>query len=168
MSVRLVPERPLPPYAFVPGRSPHPVSDPAGHSFGAAPPPPSRLVPERWAANTTYLYGLDLFNAGFYWEAHVEFEALWLGEGRKGVVADFLKGLIHLAAAGVKRLEGRLQGVAGHAARAAELWRNVARSLEPAQEVFLGLPLAGLIDRAAAIARAGWPDTPPLLLASLP
>src|SRR4051794_23916492 len=32
--VRLLPDEPLPPYSFVPGRFPHPVRDPAGHSFG--------------------------------------------------------------------------------------------------------------------------------------
>ena len=30
---RLLPERPFPPYAYVPGRFPHPVRDPQGHSF---------------------------------------------------------------------------------------------------------------------------------------
>src|SRR5436190_73921 len=126
---RLVPEEPLPPYAFVPGRFPHPESDPAGHSFGSDRAPTAALDPERWEASKPYLYGLDLFNAGFYWESHVAWESLWLAAQRKGVVADFLKGLIQLAAAGVKHAEGKPQGVQSHASRAAELWREVAQSL---------------------------------------
>ena len=37
---RLVPDRPLPPYAYLPGRYPHPVRDPLGHSFGCKPDEP--------------------------------------------------------------------------------------------------------------------------------
>ena len=121
MARRLIPDRPFPAYAFVPGRCPHPISDPAGHSFGASPAPSAPVKPEQWAANPTYLYGLDLFNAGYYWESHVEFESLWMACGRQGVVAAFLKGLIQLAAAGVKHGEGRPVGVKSHAGRAAEL-----------------------------------------------
>jgi uncharacterized protein len=164
MTVRLVPDRPLPPYSFVPGRFPHPVSDPAGHSFGARPPLPCALDPQEWAANQTYLYGLDLFNASCYWEAHVEFESLWLACGRKGVVAEFLKGLIKLAAAGVKHLEGRPPGVQSHAGRAATLWREVAHALGAGQDHFLGLDIQRLVDLATMISRQGWPVTPPLLL----
>jgi type II secretory pathway pseudopilin PulG len=45
---RLVPDEPLPAYAFVPGRFPHPISDPAGHSFGKEPAVPPQVDPERW------------------------------------------------------------------------------------------------------------------------
>ena len=68
MTIRLVPDEPLPPYSFVPGRSPHPISDPAGHSFGHRPQQPPELEPEQWATSKTYLFGIDLFNAGYYWE----------------------------------------------------------------------------------------------------
>src|SRR5581483_4448923 len=110
---------------FVPGRTPHPKSDPAGHSYGVKAPPVAPLDPERWRECQPYLYGLDLFNGQFYWEAHEQFEALWHAAGRSGVVADFLKGLIQLAATGVKHLEGRPVGVTSHAARAAELWQGI-------------------------------------------
>src|SRR3954452_20236915 len=93
---RLVPDEPLPPYTFVPGRTPHPVSDPTGHSFGVTPHQPPELDPEQWAANRTYLFGIDLFNAGYYWEAHEQWEALWHACGRRGATATFLKALIQL------------------------------------------------------------------------
>jgi hypothetical protein len=63
---RLVPEQPLPLYTFVPGQSPHPFSDPAGHSFGNKPSLPGRLDPEQWAASRAYLYAFDLFNQRYY------------------------------------------------------------------------------------------------------
>ena len=154
---RLIPEQPFPPYAFIPGRFPHPESDPAGHSFGKKRSSAAALDPERWMANKTYLYGLDLFNAGFFWESHVEFESLWLGAGRKGPVADFLKALIQLAAAGVKHLEGNPTGVNNHARRAAELWQGVAKTLGT-DDVFLGLRLHELIGIAENVLRRGWPQ----------
>ena len=40
-----------------------------------------------------YLFSLDLYNFGFYWESHVGFEALWNKAGRTGFVADLLKAL---------------------------------------------------------------------------
>jgi hypothetical protein len=159
---RLAPEEPFPPYAFVPGRFPHPESDPAGHSFGKGRGASAALDPERWQASKAYLYGLDLFNAGFFWESHVEWESLWLAAGRKGAVADFLKGLIKLAAVGVKHREGKPAGVRSHARRAAELWRAVSRGGE--EGCWCGLRLEKLIELAEAISRDGWPAQPPRLL----
>ena len=124
---RLVPNRPLPPYAYVPGLSPHPASDPAGHSHGA-PPPAAALAADKWQECEEYLFGFDLFNAGYYWEAHEAWEACWHAVGRKGRAADLLKGLIRLAACGVKAREDRLDGVASHAAAAARLFRAVAET----------------------------------------
>jgi hypothetical protein len=164
---RLIPNEPLPPYAYVPGRFPHPESDPAGHSFGAPRPMPAPLSPEDWSASQPYLRGLDLFNHRYYWESHVEFEGLWLACGRRGIVAAFLKGLIKLAAAGVKHLEEKPRGVKSHAGRAAELWREVAREVGE-EVVFLGFRLRELIALADAIDRDGWPAWGPFLLPALP
>ena len=72
-----------------------------------------------------FRYGVDLFNHGYYWEAHEAWEGVWHACGRRGRLADFLKGLIHLAAAGVKSREGNLNGVVKHAERAKELFEIV-------------------------------------------
>jgi hypothetical protein len=160
---RLVPDERLPPYAFVRGRFPHPESDPAGHSFGAHRDPAEPFDPDRWEASRAYLYGLDLFNSCFYWESHVAWESLWVAAERKGPVADFLKGLIHLGAAGVKNAEGKPQGVNSHAARAAELWQHLARGRTSGETPFAGFSLMSLIAQEEAIRREGWPATPPFL-----
>jgi hypothetical protein len=164
---RLVPDEPFPPYAFVPGRFPHPTGDPAGHSFGATPAAPAKVDPDGWPECRPYLYGIDLFNGGYYWESHVAWESLWLACGRRGTEADFLKGLIKLAAAGVKALEGAPAGVKSHSGRAAELWRKVIQSLEKEPEFFMGLRLRELIGVAETIHRNGWPAQPSLLVPDL-
>jgi uncharacterized protein len=119
---RYAPDIAFPAYAYVPGQQPHPVRDPQGHSFGKVEevvPCPDPLELERVHL---FRFAVDLFNHGYYWEAHEAWEVLWHAFGRTGAVADFLKGLIHLAAAGVKAREGRLNGVERHAERAKVLF----------------------------------------------
>ncbi len=159
---RLTPELDFPPYTFVPGQSPHPISDPRGHRYGLPAGAPEALDPDAWRNCRGYLYGIDLFNAGFYWEAHEQWEALWLSAGRHGALADFLKALIKLAAAGVKRLEGRPGGVVSHAQRAADLLRPLAAG----QSQLAGLRLAELLALAETIAQGAWPTGGPALTVS--
>ncbi len=154
---RLVPDEPLPPYSYVTGRFPHPTRDPRGHGFGHAPARPAPVDPSDWRRSRAYLLGCDLFNLGYYWEAHETWEGLWHACGRRGASADFLKGLIKLAAAGVKAREGRPQGVARHAARAAELFANVRAGRS--ERVYLGLDLDWLTSIAGRLASS--PISPP-------
>jgi hypothetical protein len=148
---RYLPDRPLPPYTYVPGRVPHPVTDPAGHQFGPMPEPAATIDPDHWQTNGAYLYGIDLFNNGYYWEAHEAWESLWHLSGRKGTTADFLKGLIKLAAAGVKVREGNRRGVRSHAANAAALFHRTAERLGRNGARYLGLCLDELITFADSI-----------------
>jgi hypothetical protein len=160
---RLVPDLPFPRYAHVPGQTPHPHSDPRGHSYGPPAAPAAPLDPAHWPESRVYLYGLDLFNHGYYWEAHEAWEGLWHACGRAGTVADLLKGLIKLAAAGVKHREGRPAGVRSHAGRAERLVRAVAAAVGGEQPHLLGLDLGGLARLAESIHRDGWPAEPPVL-----
>ncbi|MFV0446655.1 MAG: DUF309 domain-containing protein [Planctomycetaceae bacterium] len=156
--------RPLPRYTHVPGRTPHPINDPDGHSFGLAIGSPCPLDPDRPERSADYLRGIALFNAGYYWEAHEVWEELWHAAGRRGTVARFLKGLIKLAAAGVKQYEGRPVGVQRHAERAVQLLSEVARAVSP-NAIYAGLPLAALTSLAAAVTVASpesWNGSPPL------
>lgn len=110
----MTPERltstPFPPYAYRPGRHPHPIRSPLGHMFGKDR-PPSRFDPERWQESAEYLFGIDLFNARYFWEAHEAWEGLWHALGRRGPFAGILEGLIQIAAAHIKSEEGRMTGV---------------------------------------------------------
>ena len=62
-----------------------------------------------------------MFHNGYYWEAHEVWERVWNALGRHGPQADFIKGFIKLAAAGVKLGERNPKGVQRHLARAMEL-----------------------------------------------
>ena len=149
---RYCPQRALPPYSYVTGLFLHPTRDQRGHSFGKHEPPPSPLLEELHRENEVYAYALDLFNHGFYWEAHEAWESLWHAAGRHGATADFLKGLIKFAAAGVKAREGRPAGVKQHAERAADLFSSVRHADGPHATTRFGLDLAKLIREARDIA----------------
>lgn len=124
---RLSVNRQWPPYTHIPGVTPHPINDPRGHSFGVQ--HTERTVTagslEDLCQEPECQRGLALFDRGYYWEAHEEWEALWQALGRTGPRADFIKGLIKLAAAGVKVREHQPNGITRHAERARELFEIV-------------------------------------------
>jgi hypothetical protein len=126
-------DKPLPPYSYVPGFTPHPVSDPRGHMHGHRAETPAALDPARWDESAAYRYGVDLFNHGFYWEAHEAWESLWHAAGRSGPVAIWLKALIKLAAAAVKVREGNSAGAMRHAGRCNQLLRELHAENSPNQ-----------------------------------
>lgn len=141
---RLLPDEALPPYAYLPRQTPHPTRDPAGHSYGHQTVPLAALDVSRWNECRPYLRGIDLFNHGYYWEAHEAWESLWHACGRTGLTADFLRGLIRLTAAGFKSRQGHPAGVSRHAAAAAQLFAQVAAGLAGEQPCYMGLSLAEL------------------------
>lgn len=159
-TIRYCPQRELPPYSYVPGQGlAHPTGTPEGHSFERHEPPARALDEATWRQNETWLYAIDLFNHGYYWEAHEAWEALWHAAGRRGLTADLLKGLIKLTAAGVKSREGRPAGVRQHAARAAELLAGAKALGERA----FGLSI-GEIETAARNIAADGNFSPPRML----
>ena len=99
-------ERAFPPYRFVPGKSPHPTRDPAGHSYHEHPEPLATFDTAQWQNCQEYLYGIDLFNQGYWWEAHEALEALWVAAGRETETGQFLQGLILIAVAHLKMFQG--------------------------------------------------------------
>ena len=138
---RLLPARQLPPYSYVSRKFLHPTRDMAGHSYGREEPKASLSHEEEWCECEAYLWGIDLFNSGYYWEAHEAWEAVWHATGRSGTMADFCKALIKFAAAGVKAREGRTEGVKQHAQRARQLLESVATQIGSGQDRFMGLSL---------------------------
>ncbi len=145
---RLLPARPLPRYAYVPGKFPHPRREPQGHSYGAEEPRPSLDQAKDWRGSEAYWWGIDLFNSGYYWEAHEAWEAVWHATGHRGTMANFCKALIKLAAAGVKAREGRANGVRRHAQRARQLLESVATQIGSGPQRFMGLSLPALVQHA--------------------
>lgn len=142
---RFSPDRPLPPYAYLPGHHPHPTRDPDGHSFGNESYFLEAPDPTRWRDCDDYLYGIDLFNYGFYWEAHEAWEGLWHAFDRRSGTANYLQGLINFAAAGLKVRWGNIRGVRGNAHTAARLFATAARLLGPDCERYMGLEVQVLL-----------------------
>ena len=93
---RHLPEVAFPPYAYVPGRTPHPVKDPDGHMRGEEP-------------VGGFLRGIDLYHAGYLWEAHEAWEGLWKAT-TEPVPREFLQALIQIAAALLKAHVGEETG----------------------------------------------------------
>lgn len=103
-------DRPFPAYRHLPGTTPHPERDRHGHMYGVRLPPAVGLTAEGWSKNEDYLFGVDLFNAGYYWEAHTYWERLWAVDGIEPEARDFLQGLVQLAAACLKCKLGEIGG----------------------------------------------------------
>ncbi len=151
------PARNRPPYSYVPGGPfPHPIREPGGHMSGHRSEPVPPISGDDWRDSPSYLRGIDLFNDGYYWEAHEAWEPIWHALGRTGPRADAIRALIKLAAAGVKVREGQPHGVATHAGRAGDLFEGVAR--EVGGRLF-GLDLIGMAGVAQRIAERPPVDT---------
>src|SRR5436189_5422372 len=93
----------LPSYTYVPGSStPHPIRHPQGHSYGRKNRTVKPLSAENWQENRSFLLAIDLFNPGYYWEAHAEWHRLLRASGNASRVARVVKGLPWMAAAGAE------------------------------------------------------------------
>ena len=71
-------EEHLPVYRHVPGLTPHPVRHRDGHMYGQKMVPWSggTVLPEGWSQCPPYLFGVDLFNRSYFWEAHESWEEI--------------------------------------------------------------------------------------------
>ena len=98
----------LPPAPHYPGRNPRP--DPA--FFAPALSGLEGLSPVELAASPAFAGGLAAFRAGYYWEAHEFWEAVWSALPQASAERELMRGLIQLANAGLKRRMGREGAVA--------------------------------------------------------
>jgi hypothetical protein len=140
---RWLPQKSLPPYPYLPGKNPHPVRDPAGHSYHVEPIPVSA---EGSLGSDAFLWGLDLFNHGYYWEAHEAWEGLWRVADRDGPLRMLFKGLILLSAARVKIRERKHAAAQRHAKRAAALLRQLMKVPDRAFERALSMSPTALAE----------------------
>lgn len=161
---RYAPQRPFPPYAFLPGRDPHPERDPGGHSFGAPHAPSAYVRSEAWRANEAYLFGVDLYNHGYLWEAHEAWEGIWHPSKHDELQAEHLQGLIQCAAASLKIAMEQPRGLEKLAAFGTARLERVAHQSGGS---FMGLDLHEFVAafRAfAASAPSGVDERPRILL----
>ncbi len=132
-------ERPFPRYRFVPGLTPHPRRHPQGQAYGIPERPPPRFEPGDWRNNEVYRQGIDLYNFAYWWECHEALEGLWHLTGHQGSEAQFLQGVIQVAAANLRRHLGTPGG-------ARRLGREAVGRLESVGlAVYMGVRLAPFI-----------------------
>ena len=114
--------RDFPSYRYVPGLHPHPTNSPKGHSYGEDDGDHNKWDSNLWKDNDDYLFGIDLYNYHYYWEAHEAWEGLWIASVRNSSEHRFLQGLIKVGAAllKIRMAEYEIQDLIGA--------RNLARS----------------------------------------
>lgn len=145
----------FPAYRFVPGRDPHPTSDTRGHSYhppGTPVPSVTYVPPGEWKTSTDYLFGCDLYNHAYWWEAHEAWEGLWQLTDKKAVQGRFLQGLIQASACHLKRFLGGVPGVERLSRTSLTYLHGVIDELngELNGEPFMGLDLVAFVAQLEA------------------
>lgn len=130
---------------YTPGHTPRPA--PAALEAAA-------LDPDDPAANRVFAEGLSRMAAGYYWEAHECFEAVWHASGRRTPVGHVLQGLVRVCAGAVKARQGQPAGVQSHGEGAAAHFRAAQQATGRAQ-------LAGLDLEPWAAWAEQWAQHPP-------
>jgi uncharacterized protein len=137
--------RPFPAYRYVPGLHAHPTRDPGGHSYEPAPVLNRHApwAPDDWRTLDDWLYGIDLFNRFYFWEAHEAWEGLWAAADRDSAPALMLQGLIQIAAALLKTHMGVAAGAHSLSAEGLDKLQRAA-TLQPS---LMGLDLCTAVKR---------------------
>ena len=125
----------LPPYTYVPGHWPHPTRDADGHSVELEAGTPTNLDLRDWESCNNYRRGIQLFNHGYYWEAHEAWEGIWRLNKKSGPQAQLLQGLIKVAAAGIKIRQGHAKAARSLLTQSAKHFQRV---MEKHLEKFAG------------------------------
>ena len=109
LSVRL-----LPPYRYLLDEGPHPRRHPEGYAHGKPAPEcgseAQRLEAGRWWECAEYCWGVDLYNHGYWWEAHEAWEGVWACFALDHALRHALQCLIQVSAAHLQRAREILAG----------------------------------------------------------
>ncbi|MBI4455122.1 MAG: DUF309 domain-containing protein [Acidobacteria bacterium] len=159
--------RDFPPYRHLPGVTPHPRLHSRGHQFGKKEVLLEPFNVASWWLSQPYLYGVDLYNFAYFWEAHEAWEEIWRTTERNDLPERFLKGVIQLAAALLKRHQGFSRGMSHLSRRGLDRLRAVAE----VHTDYAGVDLADYIRRMQQVFaesdRSGWPTDPRIYLKGL-
>jgi len=145
---RLVPTADYPQYRHVPGKTPHPERDEKGHSFGLTITSGGPVTEENWRKHNAYLRGIDLYHAGYLWEAHEAWEGPWKQSEPDSLEANLLQALILIAAAQLKVHVCNPAGARTHSQAARwRLARIRSKGFQGERARFLGIDIADLIEQ---------------------
>ena len=137
--IRYCPQRPFPPYRHVPGVTPHPIRDPEGHSYGLEDDDSPVSLPANWRQTEDYLYGVDLYNFAYWWEAHEAWEGLW--NKTEDDCRLFLQGLIQISAALIKVHMRQLRGLQSLSTNGRNKLHQVLTNLNDPIGMYMGMNL---------------------------
>ncbi len=128
---------PFPSYRHLPGHTIHPARNPEGHAMAKPDSVAVSLQEVPWQNSASFLYSIDLFNAGYWWECHEILEGLWLATGRKTKAGYTMQAIIQCAAAHLKVSLDQPIG-------ARRLLTQSRRHVDTAGPIFLGIDLEKL------------------------
>ena len=155
---RYCPQKPFPPYRHIPGVTPHPIRDPLGHSYGMDEDHDGEpLSPKMWRQNEDYLYGVDLYNFAYWWEAHEAWEGLW--HEAEDTYRLFLQGLIQVSAAFIKYHTRMLRPLRTLSTAGRDKLRQVVVECDDISGNYMGLNLPAFLNTADAFFDPFFEDT---------
>ena len=136
--MRRLPDLAVPGHAHVPGSGSKPDMAPLEAAKALVAPETSANA---WQDNAAYLYGHDLLDAGFFWEAHEVWEAVWLNCPPNSAEKLLLRMLIQQANTRLKLVMGRRKAAERLAAEVATLRSDLAGRLG-APRSFMGVDIS--------------------------
>ena len=145
----------LPEFRYIPGHKLKQKSPVKGAHLPELPPPVS-LSAKSWQDSAHYLYAIDLFNYGYWWEAHEVLEVLWVIAKRETPTGIFIQGLIKISAAFLKESQ------ALHEAALSLSAKGLSR-LHSKSGLFMGLYVAPFLGEVEAFL-SGQRLSPPLIV----
>ena len=146
---RYCPAVTFPPYRHIPGVTPHPIRDPLGHSYGIEEESHDKpLPPDMWRQNEAYLYGVDLYNFAYWWEAHEAWEGLW--HQAEDTYRLFLQGLIQVSASLIKYHMRMLRPLRTLSTAGRDKLRQVIVECGDASTDYMGINLPVFLENADA------------------
>ncbi len=122
----------LPSYKYIPNKGPHPLQIKNVRHIPEIPDNNSDFSNENWQQSQQYLYAIDLFNLGYYWEVHEVLEKLWMQLGKNSDEGIFIQGLIQLSVALLKNTQKNFEGVK-------RLFDKALPKLKKKQGVYMGI-----------------------------
>lgn len=141
----------LPRERFVPGLTPRPAGDWLPQVD------PRGFTASDWRACEAYCYGVDLYNAWLWWEAHEAMEGVWMRARGRPIERAFVQAVIMSAAAALKVEAGRVDGAARLLGKASARLDLVAseRGLSPVGGIDAGAWLRALSAYYEPLIRGG-------------
>ena len=145
----------MPSFRFIPGQGPHPNHLAKGSHMPEFP-PPGPLSLDSWQNSAHYLYAVDLFNYGYWWEAHEVLEVLWVIAKRDTPTGIFLQGLIQISAALLKESQSLHRAALSLSAKGFS-------KLHSKSGIFMGLDVEPFLGEVEAFL-LGELESPPLIV----